>query len=165
MTHAPTSKCFQQICCDCAKSRLQVLPPPPAPLKFTLALVADVAPQAPRRKRHVLAVTTKGHAYHRCNRVARIHVLKILYSLERAGTEWPVALLWGSTPSGHSCLDLHRDKRIHRRPSGAKADRVALRRHSCRQIPYSGTNASRPARRRALHQPATCDAARPVRIT
>ena len=121
-----TSKWLQQICCDRAKSRPQVHPPPLPPK----ILSNPVQPQ--RRRRHVLVLTTKRtHAYHRANRVARIHVLKILYSLERAGTEWSASLLWGTTPSGHSYLDLHRGKHTRRTPSGAKPDRVPqLRTHS-----------------------------------
>ena len=29
-----------------------------------------------------------------------MNVLKIVYTLEPAGTEWPAALLWGTRPSG-----------------------------------------------------------------
>ena len=116
------SKWLQQICCDRAKSRPQVHPPPLPPKIHS----NPVQPQ--RRRRHVLVLTAKRtHAYHRANRVARIHVLKILYSLERAGTEWPAALLWGSTPSGHPAWTLRHQKHIGRGPSAEAADRVVLK--------------------------------------
>jgi hypothetical protein len=52
-----------------------------------------------------------------------VHVLKILYSLEPAGTEWPAALLWGTRPSGFSTR--LRFRREH---------------HTADRVPPEGTN-------------------------
>ena len=49
------------------------------------------------------------------------HVVNLIYSLEPAGTEWPVALLWGNRPSGlpMRCLRCRRPQETARgRPSG-----------------------------------------------
>jgi len=81
----------------------------------------------------VLVLAAKAvHARQKPNRVARILVLKILYSLEPAGTEWPAALLWGTTPSGPPAWASHHEKYTGRGPSGATADRVVLKRTQLR---------------------------------
>ena len=92
-------------------------PSPPPPLK--LCPVCDFA--TPPR--------------HELKPSGSLRVLKILYSLEPAGTEWPAALLWGTTPSGRPHAALARGK-TH------SADRVGPR--------GLGKHA------RSVHRPAAC---------
>ena len=102
------------------------------------------------------------HARQKPNRVARILVLKILYSLEPAGTEWPAALLWGTTPSGPPAWASHHEKYTGRGPSGATADRVVLKRTQLRAACVFKPR-QRPARTcLRLWHPETCQAARPA---
>ena len=64
--------------------------PPPAPLKIMSCMATP--------------------PWHELKPSGGLRLLKILYSLEPAGTEWPAALLWGTTPSGHPRTALARGK-------------------------------------------------------
>jgi len=87
--------------------RQTCVPLPPLPLKikswFAKALLAQ--------SRH---------------RVAPCTLLKILYSLEPAGAEWPAALLWANTPSGPPHTALARGKT----QAAARVEPSGLRKHT-----------------------------------
>jgi hypothetical protein len=130
-----TDRTFAQSCVRGTVSKLFLFVDPPHPIKLKFA-----RPTEPHK--HACA----DKARPRCTESrpsGAVHVLKILYSLEPAGTEWPAVLLWGTRPSGFPNVPAIWTSAPHGRPSGARGHHQTwhLRTHACQRAPALATRA------------------------